>query len=119
MLAESLEGVADLVASGLLLIGLRISKRSSKLHPFGHGKALFFWTLISAIVMLIFGASSSIYFGVQRLLHPTEISKLLWAYGALCISIITNGYALSLVPADYCTKKNLRTYTIYFYNQHM
>src|SRR5688500_1114754 len=97
MLAEAFEGLSDLVASGLLLIGLRISKRRpNKKHPFGYGKALFFWTLISAIVMLIFGAGSSVYFGVQRLLHPTEITNLLWAYGALCISIITNGYAFSL-----------------------
>src|SRR5688572_18870766 len=109
MLAESLEGATDLVASGLLLIGLRISKRRrNKLHPFGHGKALFFWTLISAIVMLIFGASSSIYFGVQRFIHPTEITKLHWAYGALCISIITNGYALSLSTRRLLHKEKLK-----------
>ena len=97
MLAEAFEGLADLVASGLLLIGLRISKRRpNKKHPFGFGKALFFWTLISAIVMLIFGAGLSVYFGVQRFLHPEEIEKIFLAYGALCISIITNGYALSL-----------------------
>src|SRR5687767_15093293 len=71
MLAEAFEGLSDLVASGFLLIGLRISrKRANKKHPFGFGKALFFWTLISAIVILIFGAGLSIYFGVQRFLHP-------------------------------------------------
>lgn len=97
MLAEALEGVADLVASGLLLIGLRKSKRRpNKKHPFGYGKVLFFWTLLSAVIMLIFGAGSSIFFGVQRLLHPEEISKIWLAYGALCISIVTNGYALLL-----------------------
>lgn len=109
MLAESLEGATDLIASGLLLIGLRISKRRrNKLHPFGHGKALFFWTLISAIVMLIFGAGSSVYFGVQRLLHPTGITNLLWAYGALCISIITNGYAFSLSTRRLLEKEKLK-----------
>jgi cation diffusion facilitator family transporter len=97
MLAEAFEGFSDLVASGLLLIGLRMSKRRrNKKHPFGFGKALFFWTLISAIVMLIFGAGLSVYFGVQRFLHPEPVEKILLAYGALCISIMTNGYALSL-----------------------
>lgn len=39
MLAEAFEGLSDLVASGLLLIGLRNSKRRpNKQHPFGHGK---------------------------------------------------------------------------------
>ncbi|MFV8346484.1 cation diffusion facilitator family transporter [Flavobacterium sp. ZB4P13] len=97
MLAEAFEGLSDLVASGLLLIGLGIARRRpNKKHPFGYGKALFFWTLISAIVILVFGASLSIFFGVQRLLYPEEVEKIVWAFAALCISIITNGYALSL-----------------------
>ncbi len=97
MLAEAFEGLSDLVASGLLLIGLKMSKRRpNKKHPFGHGKALFFWTLISAIIILVFGAGLSIYFGVQRFLHPEEIEKIWLAYVALFISIATNGYALSL-----------------------
>ena len=48
MLAEAFEGLSDLVASAMLLIGLKMSKkRPNKKHPFGYGKALFFWTLIS------------------------------------------------------------------------
>jgi cation diffusion facilitator family transporter len=97
MLAEAFEGFSDLVASTFLLIGLRIAKRRpNKKHPFGYGKSLFFWTLISAIVMLIFGAGLSIYFGVRRFLEPEEIDKIWLAYGALLISIATNGYALIL-----------------------
>ncbi|MES2410995.1 MAG: cation diffusion facilitator family transporter [Bacteroidota bacterium] len=97
MLAEAFEGLSDLVASGLLLIGLRKSKlRPNKKHPFGFGKSLFFWTLISAIVMLLFGGGLSIYFGVQRFLHPEEIEKIYLAFGAVSISIITNGYAFSV-----------------------
>ncbi len=95
MLAEAFEGLSDLVASAFLLIGLRISKRRpNKKHPFGYGKALFFWTLISAIILLVFGSGLSIYFGVERLLHPEKVEKILLAYAALCISILTNGYAL-------------------------
>jgi cation diffusion facilitator family transporter len=108
MLAEAFEGLSDLVASGLLLIGLRISKRRpNKKHPFGFGKALFFWTLISAIIMFIFGAGLSVYFGVQRFLHPEMIEKIHFAYGALCISIMTNGYALSLSTRRLLEKEKL------------
>lgn len=97
LLAEALEGGSDLVASGLLYIGLRISnKRANQAHPFGFGKALFSWTLLSAIVMLVFGAGLSFYYGLQRFLEPHDIKHLGVAYGALCISIVTNGYALSV-----------------------
>ena len=97
LLAEALEGGSDLVASGLLLVGLRIShKRANKKHPFGFGKALFSWTLLSAMVMLVFGAGLSFYFGFQRFLEPEDISHIALAYGALCISIVTNGYGVSV-----------------------
>src|SRR5688572_21480285 len=77
MLAEALEGGSDLLASAALLIGLRISKhRADRKHPFGYGKALFSWTLISAIIMLVFAASLSFYFGLQRFLDPKEIEKI-------------------------------------------
>jgi cation diffusion facilitator family transporter len=97
LLAEALEGGSDLIASGLLFVGLRISnKRANKKHPFGFGKALFSWTLLSAFVMLVFGAGLSFYFGFQRLLDPKGISHIGLAYGTLCISILTNGYGVSV-----------------------
>ena len=97
MLAEALEGGSDLLASAALLIGLSISKRrADKRHPFGYGKALFSWTLISALIMLIFAAGLSFYFGLKRFLDPHEIKSIYLAYGALGISIISNGYSFSL-----------------------
>jgi cation diffusion facilitator family transporter len=97
LLAEALEGGSDLVASGLLFVGLRISKRrANKRHPFGFGKALFSWTLLSAFVMLVFGAGLSFYFGFRRFLEPEHVSHIGFAYGALCISIVTNGYGVSV-----------------------
>ncbi len=93
LLAEALEGASDLVASGLLLIGLRISrKRPTPQHPFGYGGALFSWTLLSAFVMLVFGGGLSFYFGLHRFLEPHAVKNLGIAYGTLCISILTNGY---------------------------
>ena len=97
LLAEALEGGSDMLASGLLLIGLGISKRRpDKNHPFGFGKALFSWTLLSAMVMLIFGAGLSFYFGLKRFREPHDLEHIGLAYLALGISICTNGYALSL-----------------------
>ncbi len=109
MLAEAFEGAADLVASALLLIGLRISKkRSNKEHPFGYGKALFSWTQISAMVMLIFGAGLSFWFGLKRFLHPEPIEKIWLAYIALGISILTNGYSFTLSSRRLLDKQHWR-----------
>jgi cation diffusion facilitator family transporter len=121
MLAEAFEGLSDLVASGLLLIGLRISKkRPNRKHPFGFGKALFFWTLLSAVIMFIFGAGLSIYFGIQRFLHPEQVEKIYFAYGALCISIITNGYALSLSTRRLLENEKLsKLYRIFLTTTHV
>ncbi len=121
MLAEAFEGLSDLVASGLLLIGLKKSKhRRNKQHPFGFGKSLFFWTLISAIVMFMFGGGLSIYFGIQRFLHPEEIEKIHLALGAVCISIITNGYALSVSTRRLLEKEKLgKLYQIFKTTTHV
>ena len=109
MLAEALEGGSDLVASAALLIGLRISKRrADKKHPFGYGKALFSWTLISAIIMLVFASTLSFYFGLQRFLNPEEIKSIYLAYGALGISIVSNGYSLTLSTRRLLDKENLK-----------
>lgn len=97
MLAQALEGGADLVSSGLLIFGLsRSLRRSDKNHPFGHGKELYFWTLISALFTLSISAGLSFYFGWERFIHPQPIHDLFLANAVLLITILTNGYALFL-----------------------
>lgn len=97
MLSEFFQGLADLTAAGFLLVGhKRSKKKADKLHPFGHGKEIYFWTLISAVVMMTLTATASFYFGFNRFLHPEKITHILFAFGALIIAIFSNGYALSL-----------------------
>lgn len=97
MLAQVLEGLTDLLASGLLIIGLaRSTKLSDQNHPFGHGRELYFWTLISSLVMLGITSTLSFYFGWQRFLHPEPVSNIQFAYLILGITVMTNGYALVL-----------------------
>ncbi|MBI4137596.1 cation diffusion facilitator family transporter [Candidatus Roizmanbacteria bacterium] len=95
--AEFLQGAADFIASGFLLVGIRRSRiEPDKKHPFGHGKELYFWTLLSAIVMVTVAASFSIYFGIRRIFNPEQITNIPLALGVLLFATITNGYALSL-----------------------
>ena len=97
MLSQVLEGVADLTSSGLLLIGLNRSKQSpDKTHPFGHGREIYFWTLIAGLLMFGISATFSIHFGWDRFNHPAPIHDIYLAFIVLGITLFTNGYAFWL-----------------------
>ncbi len=97
MLAEALQGFADLTTSGLLLIGLRRARRrADQQHRFGYGRELYFWSLMAGLFMFAVTASLSFYSGWQRFLHPQPISNPVIALLTLAFAVLTNGYALSL-----------------------
>lgn len=97
ILAEALQGAADLLTSALLVVGVsQASRRATRRYRFGYGRELFFWILMAGVSMVCITATFSIYFGVQRLLHPEPIRRLPLAYAALGVGFITNLYALSL-----------------------
>jgi cation diffusion facilitator family transporter len=97
MLVETLQGMADLTSVCMLLIGSKRShRRATKLHPFGYGKELYFWSLLSAFIILVVTASISFYFGYRQLTGGEPIEHLGLAYAILCIAVATNGYAFRL-----------------------
>lgn len=97
MIAQVLEGLTDLAASGFLLIGLIRSKMpSDKKHPFGYGLEIYFWTMLSSVLILGVTSTLSIYFGWKRLISPLLIHNIYLAFAVLGFTVFTNGYALSL-----------------------
>lgn len=97
MISETLEAFADLTASGFLLIGDRRSlKKEDRSHPFGYGREIYFWTLLSALLMFGVTSSFSFYLGFQRFLHPQPINNINLALVVLLITFFTNGYAFVL-----------------------
>lgn len=108
MTAETLQGMADITAVGFLFIGLiRSNRPADKAHPFGYSREIYFWTLISSIIMLGFTASLSFFLGLQRFLHPESLDNIQWAFVVLTIAIFTNGYALSLDVKRILGKRSL------------
>lgn len=109
MLSEFFQGLADLTAAAFLLVGYKRSKkRADKRHPFGYGKEIYFWTLISAVVMMTITATASFYFGLNRFLKPEEITHIGLGYGTLLVTLVTNAYALSLSSRRILKNKPLK-----------
>jgi len=97
MFSQALQGGADLLASGLLVFGMKKSKRlADHKHPFGYGREIYFWTFLSALTTFLITAGLSFYLGLKRFLNPQPLDNVNLAIIVLLVSILTNGYAMSL-----------------------
>jgi cation diffusion facilitator family transporter len=93
MLSEAAHSVADTLNQVFLLTSLRASQRpADPEHPFGYGKAQFFWSLLAAMSIFVAGAVFSVYEGVHTLLSGGESSTgILLSYAVLGISFALEG----------------------------
>lgn len=101
MLAEAFHSVADTGNQLFLLRGDAVSRyAASTTHPFGRGKAMYFWSFMVAVVLFVGGAVLSIWNGIQRVMHPGEHESdgLLFALAVLGISAVFE-IGVALVPA--------------------
>jgi len=71
MLAEGIHSLVDTGNGGLLLLGIRRSKRPpDDQHPYGYGKSLYFYALIVAVLIFGLGGGISLYEGILHTLDP-------------------------------------------------
>lgn len=89
MLSEAIHSLVDSGNQGLLLYGLKRSKKpADKMHPFGYGMELYFWSFVVAIVIFAVGAGVSIYEGIHKIQSPTPISNPMVNYLVLGAALI-------------------------------
>jgi cation diffusion facilitator family transporter len=87
MLSEAAHSAADTVTELLLMIAVRRGQRPADgRHPFGHGKAGFFWAMMAAVATLVGGAGFSITHGVHEISHGEDLGNLLPSYIVLAVS---------------------------------
>jgi cation diffusion facilitator family transporter len=96
LLSEAAHSVGDSVTEVLLLTALRRSRRpADKAHPFGHGKERYFWSLLAAVGILVFGAAYSIYEGLHTILAAPAEQTAAWVnYLVLGLSFVLESVSL-------------------------
>jgi len=92
MLSEGIHSSVDTFNGVLLLVGLRLSKRPASVeHPFGHGKELYFWSLIVAVLIFGLGGGVSFYEGIEHIRHPEPLGDPTWNYVVLAAAAVFEG----------------------------
>ncbi len=92
MLSEGIHSFVDTGNSALLLYGLKRAARPADLtHPLGHGRELYFWSFIVALLVFAVGAGVSFYEGIAHMLHPEPIRNPTVNYVVLALSFLFEG----------------------------
>ncbi len=91
------EGIHSLVDSGnqlLLLLGIKKSNQPpDKDFPFGHGKEIYFWSFVVAIMIFAVGAGISLYEGIHSIIEPHPVENPTINYIVLGLAMIFEGFA--------------------------
>jgi cation diffusion facilitator family transporter len=95
MLAESIHSYADCGNQALLFLGLKASKKKpDKEHPLGHGKEIYFWSFIVALILFSMGGLFSIYEGIHKVSLHEGLKNPMIAIVVLCVSMILEASSL-------------------------
>jgi cation diffusion facilitator family transporter len=94
MVAEGFHSLVDTGNELLLLHGLKRSARvPDQWHPFGYGKATYFWALIVALSVFALGGGLSIYHGISSFNQQHALKDPTWNYVVLALAAVFEGYS--------------------------
>jgi cation diffusion facilitator family transporter len=111
MLSEGIHSLVDTGNQVLLLYGLNRSKKPADAEfPFGHGKELYFWSFVVAILIFAVGAGISIYEGVRHVMHPEPIESPYINYIVLGLAMVFEGVAWFIAWRAFKKHKGHRGY---------
>jgi len=111
MLSEGVHSVVDTGNQILLLFGLKQSRKpADEDFPFGHGKEVYFWSFVVAIMIFAVGAGVSIYEGVTRIITPHTVENVFVNYIVLGLAMIFEGAAWYFAFREFGRVKGSRGY---------
>jgi cation diffusion facilitator family transporter len=97
MLSEAIHSLVDTLNQILMLYGIHRAKAPpDEQHPLGHGRELYFWSFIVAVLIFGLGAGLSFYEGVGHILHPVPVTDPVVNYIVLGLSLLFEGISWSV-----------------------
>lgn len=110
MMSEGIHSLVDTGNQVLLLYGIRRAKiPASPGFPFGHGKEIYFWSFVVAMLIFALGGTVSIYKGWQHLYHPTTIENIFINYAVLGFAVVFEGAALWVAFKEFNLSRGSRS----------
>jgi cation diffusion facilitator family transporter len=102
MIAEGIHSLVDTGNGILVLFGMKRADRPADAgHPFGHGKELYFWTLIVAISIFGIGGGMSVYEGVIHLMNPVAVENPWPNYLVLAVALLIEGASFFIAMREF------------------
>ncbi len=102
MISEGIHSLVDCGNQVLLLFGLKqAAKPPDEQFPFGHGKEIYFWSFVVAILIFSVGAGISIYKGIHHIMHPAPITNIMVNYIVLAAAIVFEGFAFAVAFKEF------------------
>ena len=99
------EGIPSLVDTGnqvLLLHGIKKAKAPADArHPLGHGKEIYFWSFVVAILIFALGSGISLYEGWHRVMHPEPVQNPMVNFVVLGLAMAFEGVAWWLAYREF------------------
>jgi cation diffusion facilitator family transporter len=116
MLAETVHSLADCGNQGLLLLGVKQSRKPpSPDYPLGYGKAIYFWSFLVAVMLFSVGGMFSLYEGIHKLSHPEPLSSWWWAVGVLVFSIAAESVSMRACVVEVNKARGGRSFRRWFH----
>jgi len=95
MMAETIHSLADCINQLLLFWGLKRAQiPPSKEYPLGHGKVIYFWSFIVAMLLFGMGGIFSIYEGIHKLVEAKPLTTPYVAIAVLISSLLLESGSL-------------------------
>ncbi|MDR8390964.1 cation diffusion facilitator family transporter [Aliifodinibius sp. S!AR15-10] len=111
MLSEGIHSLVDTGNQLLLLLGLKRAKMpADEEFPFGHGKEVYFWSFVVAIMIFAVGAGISLYEGIHSLMDPHPVQDPYINYIVLGLAMVFEGGAWYFAWKEFNAMRDSRGY---------
>ncbi len=101
MFSEGVHSLADCGNQLLLLLGIKRAQRPANPdYPLGHGKEIYFWSFLVAVMLFTVGGMFSFYEGLHKLQSNEPLNYPWLAIGVLTFGIIAESVSMRACLAE-------------------